>query len=263
MVEGQLVAPDDVDVGLGELAVAALLRSLAAPGRLHLEAAERELEVPGVLEDVAGERHGQVEVQPQLGLRVRLGGDALEDVDLLVDLAALGQALDRLDDAGLDVGEAVQLEGARQRRDDLALDGALRRQQLGEPAQRADLAHRRSWSEVLEEGVGGALAPDRGLLAVPGEHDDVVGQRQHLVGQAAQHGGVVAAGQVGATDGAGEEQVAGEHHLRDVLLRVRRTEGHRALGVARACGRRRTSGRPARARRGRTSSRTSSGSAHE
>ena len=145
VVEGQLVAAHDVDVGLRELAVAALLRPLAAPGGLDLEAPERELQVAGVLQDVAREGHGEVEVEAELGLRVGLGGDALEDVDLLVDLTALGQPVDRLDDPGLDVGEAVQLEGARDRGDDLALDDALRRQQLGEPAQRGDLAHRRSW----------------------------------------------------------------------------------------------------------------------
>ena len=70
-----------------------------------------------MLQDVARERHGEVEVEAELGLGVRLGREALEDVDLLVDLAALGEPVDGLDDAGLDVGEAVQLEGARQRRD--------------------------------------------------------------------------------------------------------------------------------------------------
>ena len=55
--------PIDVDVGLGELAEAALLRPLAAPDLLDLVAPERELEVPGVLQHVARERHGEVEVQ--------------------------------------------------------------------------------------------------------------------------------------------------------------------------------------------------------
>src|SRR6476620_11095555 len=59
-------------------------------------------------------------------------------------------------------------------------------------------------SEVLEERVGRALAADGGLLAVSGEHHDVVGQRQHLVGEAAQHRGMVATGQVGAPDRARE-----------------------------------------------------------
>ena len=87
--------------------------------------------------------------------------------------------------------------------------------------------------EVEQERVGGALAADRGLLAVPGQHHDVVGQGEHLGAQGLEHRGVVAAGQVGAPDRAGEEQVAGEHHLGDVVGLVRRTEGDRALGVAR------------------------------
>ncbi len=66
VVERQLVAAHDVDVGLVELAVAAFLRPLAAPGRLDLVAAEGELQLAGVLQDVAGERHGQVVVQAQL-----------------------------------------------------------------------------------------------------------------------------------------------------------------------------------------------------
>jgi hypothetical protein len=43
---------------------------------------------------------------------------------------------------------------------------------------------------------------------------------------------VVPARQVGATDRAGEQQVAGEHQGRDVVLVVGRPEGHRSLGVA-------------------------------
>ena len=71
VVERQRVAADDVDVGLGELAVAALLRPLAAPGLLDLVAPERELEVAGVLQHVARERHRQVEVQPEAGVAPR------------------------------------------------------------------------------------------------------------------------------------------------------------------------------------------------
>ena len=143
VVERQHVAADDVDVGLGELAVAADLRPLPAPRGLDLEAPERELEVAGVLEHVAGERHREVEVQTQSGVAgVVVGGlEPTQHVDLLVDLAALGQPVQRLDHPGLDVGEAVQREGARQRRDDLALDDALRGQQLGEPAERGDSGH--------------------------------------------------------------------------------------------------------------------------
>ena len=118
VVERQLVATDDVDVGLGELAVATLLGPLATPRGLDLVAPERELQVAGVLQDVAGERDGQVEVQAQLPTsRCRpptvVGLEPAQDVDLLVDLTALGEPVERLDGAGLDVGEAVQLEGAR------------------------------------------------------------------------------------------------------------------------------------------------------
>ncbi len=64
MVERELADPDDVDIGLGELAVAPLLGPLTAPGLLDLVAPERELQLAGVLQDVAREWHGQVEVQP-------------------------------------------------------------------------------------------------------------------------------------------------------------------------------------------------------
>ncbi len=66
----QLADVDDVDVGLGELAVATFLRALATPYLLDLVATEREGEVPGVLQHVAGERHGEVEVQAELGVGV-------------------------------------------------------------------------------------------------------------------------------------------------------------------------------------------------
>ena len=79
-----------------------------------------------------------------------------------------------------------------------------------------------------------ALAADRGLLTVAGQHHDVVGERQHLGRQRAQHRRVVAAGEVRATDGPREEQVSGEHHLGDVgAVGVRHAEGDRSAGVAR------------------------------
>ena len=48
-VEAERVSSDDVDVGLGELAVAALLRPLTAPAALDLVAPEREVELALVL----------------------------------------------------------------------------------------------------------------------------------------------------------------------------------------------------------------------
>ena len=70
-VRRQLADVDDVDVGLGELAVAPLLGTLAAPHLLDLVAAEREGQVPGVLQHVAREGHGEVEVQAELGVAAR------------------------------------------------------------------------------------------------------------------------------------------------------------------------------------------------
>ncbi len=144
VVEGEGVATDHVDVGLDELAEAALLRPLAAPHLLDLVATEREVELAGVLEHVAGERHGEVEVETEGAARVGLvvlGVQPAEDVDLLGGLALAQELVQRLDGAGLHVGEAVQLEGAGQSLDDLLLDVPLGGQQLGEPAQRGGLAH--------------------------------------------------------------------------------------------------------------------------
>ena len=142
MVEGQGVAPDDVDVGLGELAVAALLRPLAAPDLLDLVAAERELQLAGVLQHVARERHGEVEVQADAGVAL-LGLEPAQHVDLLGGLALAEQLVERLDGARLDVGEPVQLEGLGEAREHLLLDVALGGQQLGEPAERGGTGHLR------------------------------------------------------------------------------------------------------------------------
>ena len=68
VVGGKLTHVDDVDVALGELAKAPLLGALTTPYRLDLVAAEGEGELARVLQDVARERDGQVEVQTQLGI---------------------------------------------------------------------------------------------------------------------------------------------------------------------------------------------------
>jgi hypothetical protein len=81
-------------------------------------------------------------VQTQPGVVLALGRlQPAQDVDLLVDLATLGQAVERLDHPGLDAGEAVQLEGLPQRLDHTCLDQALGGQQFGEPAQRGRSGH--------------------------------------------------------------------------------------------------------------------------
>ena len=53
----------DVDIHLVELAEAALLRALTTPDLLDLVALEGEVQDSGVVDDVAGEGHGEVEVQ--------------------------------------------------------------------------------------------------------------------------------------------------------------------------------------------------------
>ena len=87
MVERESVAAHDVDVGLRELARATLLGPLTAPDLLDLVATEWELEVPRVLQDIARERHGQVEVESEAGIGfIRICMETTQDVDLLVDL---------------------------------------------------------------------------------------------------------------------------------------------------------------------------------
>ena len=141
-VRGQLADVDDVDVGLGELAVAALLGPLAAPDLLDLVAAEREGELPGVLEHVARERHGEVEVQAELGVLAAVSsrGEPADAVDLLVGVAALAeQPLDGLDGPGLERREAVQLEDLADDVEDVQLEEPLGGQELGEPRDRGHL----------------------------------------------------------------------------------------------------------------------------
>ncbi len=110
VAERQFAVAHDVDIRLGELAGAALLRTLTAPDLLDLVAAERKRKVAGVLDDVAGERDRQVEVQGQ-GVVVALGGfgifavvvlQAAESVHLFVDIAFTQQLADRFHSAGLD-----------------------------------------------------------------------------------------------------------------------------------------------------------------
>jgi hypothetical protein len=144
VVRGQLVAVDDVDVGLQELPVAALLRPLAPPHLLNLVAAERELQFAGVLQHVAGERHRQVEVQSEgvvTGLDAGIGLQPAQQVDLLGGLPLTQQLVQRLDRAGLQRREPVQLEGAAQPVDHVLLDHPLRGQPLREAGDRPGLTH--------------------------------------------------------------------------------------------------------------------------
>ena len=142
VVERQGAVTNDIDIGLDELAEAPLLRTLAAPDLLDLVALEREGEQPGVVNDVTGEGDGEVEVEAQLltwiRLGVGLGGvrlQTVEEIDLLRGLALPRQLAQRLDGAGLDAAEAMELEGTTQDVDEVLLDDVARREPLGKAGQ--------------------------------------------------------------------------------------------------------------------------------
>lgn len=130
----------DVDVRLHELTEAAVLRTLATPHLLDLVALERKREVPCVLQDVARERHGQVEVQTEpllVGrahrrLRVVLALEPAQDIDLLGGLSLAQQLVERLDRARLDASETVQLERLPDGIEDVLLHDAVGRKPFGE-----------------------------------------------------------------------------------------------------------------------------------
>ena len=159
VVRGQPVDVDDVDVGLGELPVAALLRPLTPPDLLDLVAAEREGQRRGRARARSGPS-GTVrsKCRPSSAARPRLGVQPGDRVHLLVDLALLGQPLQRLDRPGLDGGEPVQLEGLPQPVQHRLLDNPPLRRQLGEAGQRADPAHR---SAPRPAGAGTGWSPAR------------------------------------------------------------------------------------------------------
>ena len=142
-VERELPVAHHVDVGLREFAEAPLLRALTAPHLLDLVALEGEVQLVGVLDDVARERDREVEVEahaallagaaaPLLGLE---GLQAVEDVDLLRGLALGLQLLQGLDGARLDPAEPVQLEDAAQGVEHVLLDDAPVGQPLGKSGQ--------------------------------------------------------------------------------------------------------------------------------
>ncbi len=242
VVEGQRVPADHVDVGLPELAVPALLGPLAAPGLLDLVAAERELEVAGVLQDVPRERHGEVEVQRERVVRPLVGVQPPDGVDLLVDLALAQQLVQRLDRPRLQRREAGQLERVAQLSLHLLLDEALGRQPLREPGQRSrPLAAAHATSPRSSR--YGLVARSRPIVVAgpwPGSTSRSSGSGEHDLGQGPAHGGGVTAGRVVAADAAGEQHVAAEH-------RGAHAVGRRALRQRRA-GRTARTPRCARAR---------------
>ena len=160
VVRRQRPVGDDVDVGLGELPVAALLRPLTPPGLLDLVAPQREGQLAGVLEHVPRERHGEVEVQPEPGVGgvVVIGLQPAEDVDLLGRVALAQQLVQRLDRAGLDRHEPVQLEGPPHRVEQLLLDQPLVRQPFGKTADRRGPRH---GLPLVRAVVGLCVGPDQ------------------------------------------------------------------------------------------------------
>ena len=126
-----------------ELAVPALLRPLAPPDLLDLVAPERELQVAGVLEDVARKRDRQVKVQAEPRVSVAVGGlHPPQDVDLLVDLAFASQLIERLNRARLDGCEPMQLERPAKDVQHVLFDEPLRGQILRKPGERGRACHR-------------------------------------------------------------------------------------------------------------------------
>ena len=151
IAERQLAVAHDVDVRLGEFAGAAFLRTFAAPDLLDLVAPEREREVAGVLHDVAGKGHRQVEVQRE-GVRIVLSGlgcigvslvilEAAEPVDLFIDLALAQQLADGFHGTGLDGREAVQLKNLAEGVQHMQLHQPLLGKPLGESGQGGGACH--------------------------------------------------------------------------------------------------------------------------
>nr|BFF24759.1 hypothetical protein GCM10025732_27240 [Glycomyces mayteni] len=77
-------------------------------------------------------------MQAQFGVRgvAVVGLEAAQHVDLLRGLALAQELVHGLDGAGLEVREAVQLEGAAEMVHDLLLDDPLPGQQFGEARER-------------------------------------------------------------------------------------------------------------------------------
>ena len=95
--------------------------------------------MPRVLGDIAGERHRQIEMQPQLIASTVLGVEPTHHVDLFGDLTLAGQGVHRLHRPGLDGRETVQLEDLAQH----VLDGLL-----GEASGREELREARQWFDA-------------------------------------------------------------------------------------------------------------------
>ena len=108
---------ENIDVALGELAKAPLLRPLGAPHRTDLDRLERIRELRVVVSIVARERHGQIEPQAEVGelrvstargrLELRAPLQNLEDQLLVLAAVARQQETNVLERRRFDTPEAV------------------------------------------------------------------------------------------------------------------------------------------------------------
>ncbi|GMA96140.1 hypothetical protein GCM10025881_29640 [Pseudolysinimonas kribbensis] len=141
--------PDDVDVALHELAVAALLRALGPPHRSDLDAAEHRRQFRAVARVEPRERHGQVEPQAEVDEVERLGGGlqvvvrqpALLDAEgelLVVTPEPRVQARTVLRDGRLDLVEAVGAIAVPDDREQPFAMRLLRRQEVAHSPGRID-----------------------------------------------------------------------------------------------------------------------------
>src|SRR5699024_11912804 len=107
-VQSYGVDVDHVDVALGEFSEATLLGALSPPDPLHLVTLEWKGQLVEVLGDVPGEGHGQVEVQPESGVRIVLAVrlEPMQGVDLLARRALRHQRLQILRGRSLHRSEA-------------------------------------------------------------------------------------------------------------------------------------------------------------
>ena len=286
VVEGQGVASDDVDVGLGELPVATLLWSLPAPHLLDLVAPEREVQLTGVLQHVARERHGEVEVQPELvglGLPRRPRACSRRRTYTSLSISPLRSSCS----SGSTRGSRSRRSRAARRRGGRCPGRAARRsaarQVLREPGERGDLRHGHSPlvgaltdsptgpGRAAHRGTGSCAAPARRwsryrARAARGRRR----QREHLVAQRrpASAGGSRPAGRCArSTRRRARHRRAGSGWARR-RARVSRVRGTRGPGTSptpacgRERGRRRPRARPASAPHRRPAAATSSGSCH-
>ena len=84
-----------------------------------------------------------------------------------------------------------------------------------------------------QEGVGSSLAPDGCHAHVPGQYLHIVVQYHQLVDDGAHQQRVIAAGQIGSADAAGEERVAAEQDFVFGQVEAEVTRG--MTGVYRLC----------------------------